>query len=130
MRKKLILPCLLTLFVFSAIVTSAGNNTANDENTKLPEKVQVVVDKSCFGCHNTGSKNDDAKEKLDFKKLDGLSLIKKVSAYKNIEEALEENEMPPKKFLERRPEKKLTDAEKKILMDWAKAEATARVKGK
>ena len=130
MRKKLILPCLLTLFVFSAIVTSAGNNAANDESAEMPEKVQVVVDKSCFGCHNTGSKNDDAKEKLDFKKLEGLSLIKKVSAYKNIEEAVEENEMPPKKFLERRPEKKLTDAEKKILMDWAKAEATALVKGK
>jgi hypothetical protein len=36
--------------------------------------------------------------------------------------------MPPAKFLEKFPDKKLTDAEKKKLMDWAKNEAKSLMK--
>jgi len=56
--------------------------------------------------------------------------MKKISAYKHIGEVVEKNEMPPKKFLERKPESKLTELEKKTLMDWAKKEAEALVKNK
>ena len=96
----------------------------------MPENVKAIIDNSCFGCHNTGSQNDDAKEKLDFKKLDGLSTIKKISAYKNIGETIEENKMPPKKFLQRRPEKALSEEQKKVMLSWAKKEAESLVKSK
>jgi hypothetical protein len=56
--------------------------------------------------------------------------MKKISAYKHIGEVVEENEMPPKKFLEKRPEKKITDEEKQILIAWAKKEAETLVKSK
>ncbi len=96
----------------------------------MPDDVKAIIDKSCFGCHNTDSKNDDAKKDLDFKQLDSLSRLKKISAYKHIGDVLKENEMPPKKVLEKRPEMELTKDEKKTLMAWAQKEAEALIKSK
>lgn len=117
---------LAAAFILSGFIFSSHSNPENKD--KMPENVKAIVDKSCFGCHNSGSKNEDAKEALDFKKLDKLSLIKKISAYKQIEETVVENEMPPKRFLEKQPEKKLSEEEKKILVSWAKKEAETLVK--
>jgi uncharacterized membrane protein len=94
----------------------------------MPDNVKAIIEKSCIGCHNTDSKNDDAKEDLDFKKFDTLSKQQMIHALKEIGEALEENEMPPAKFLEKYPEKKLTDAEKKELLDWANSESKSLYK--
>lgn len=130
MRNKSLFPGILILFLFAMIVVSATDKPKSENIPKLPENVKAIIDKSCFGCHNTDSRNEDAKEDLDFKKLEGLSFMKKISAYKHIGEVVEENEMPPKKFLEKRPEKKLTDKEKEILIAWAKKEAETLVKSK
>lgn len=128
MRKKCLIPGFLILFLFGSLLAFSTEKPAKAHIQKLPENVKAIIDKSCIGCHNTDSKNEDAKEELDFKKLDGLSEMKKISAYKHIGETVEENEMPPKKFLENRPEKKLTNEEKEILIKWAKKEAEALVK--
>lgn len=118
---------LLFSFLFlMSIVVSAENETTKKT---MPDDVKAVVEKSCFGCHNTNSKNEDGKEALDFKKLDKLSKIQMISAYKEIGDVVEEGDMPPKKFLQKYPDKKLTDADKKILLDWSKKEAEALVKG-
>ena len=66
----------------------------------------------------------------DFKKLGDLSVIRKIGAYKEIGETVEEGEMPPKKFLQRYPDKSLTDDERKLLMNWSKKEAELLVKSK
>ncbi len=122
----------LTLLFMSLFSFSILANEPEDP-VKLPgqmsKDVKAVVENKCYGCHNTDSKNDKAKEDLDFKTLDDLSKIKKISAYKEIIEVLEENEMPPKKFLDHYPDKKLTEAEKKAVMVWAKKEAESLVKG-
>jgi hypothetical protein len=127
MKTKFSVTTLLIVFVLSSFTLSTKDlPTTKDEG--IPENIQAVINKSCFGCHNSDSKNEDAKEELDFKKLEKLSKIKKISAYKNIAETVEEEKMPPKKFLDRYPDKKLTDEEKKALIDWAKKEAMALVK--
>ena len=94
----------------------------------MPENVKAIVEKSCFGCHNTDSRNEDAKEDLDFKTFDKLSKIKKIGKLKHIIETVEEAKMPPKKFLEKYPDKKLTADEAKILTEWAKNEAASLIK--
>ncbi len=128
MKKRSIISVFIAaLFAMSFIVSAHDNPTKKDN---MPENVKAAINKSCFGCHNSDSKNEDAKKELDFKKLDGLSTIKKIGAYKEIGEAIEEQEMPPKKFLERKPEKKLTDEEKELLINWSKKEAEALVKSK
>lgn len=115
--------CLFTAFSVNATVIPTDSKAP-----AMPDNVKAVIEKSCFGCHNADSKNDKAKEKLDFKAFDSLSKPKMIHAIKEIEETVAENEMPPAKFLERFPDKKLTDAEKKILLDWASSEAKALMK--
>lgn len=127
MKIKFSVTALLVVFLLATFTLNAKKiPTTTDEG--IPENIQAIIKKSCFGCHNSDSKNEDAKDELDFKKLEDLSKIKKISAYKQIAETVEEEKMPPKKFLERYPDNKLTDEEKKALIDWAKKEAMALVK--
>ena len=130
MRKKSFISVLVILFVFASAVVFAIEKPTVTSASEVPEEVQAIIKKSCFGCHNTDSGNDDAKEELDFKKLDDLSLMKQISAYKHIGETVEDNDMPPKRFLEKFPDKKLTAEEKQVLIAWAKKEAEALVKSK
>jgi ABC-type proline/glycine betaine transport system ATPase subunit len=121
---------LLFLGLFSlSVLASASDKTENYPPVKMPDEVNAVIQNKCFGCHNTDSKNDKAKDKLDFKTFSELSKIKQISSYQKINDVLDENEMPPEKFLDRYPDKKLTEDEKKVLMKWAKAEAEKLVKG-
>lgn len=128
MKKRSIVSVFIAVFFAMSFVVSAHDSPTKKDY--MPENVKAAINKSCFGCHNSDSKNEDAKEALDFKKLDGLSTIKKIGAYKEIGETIEEQEMPPKKFLERKPEKKLTAEEKELLINWSKKEAEALVKSK
>ncbi|MCF6356229.1 MAG: heme-binding domain-containing protein [Draconibacterium sp.] len=130
MKKKSLISGLTALFLFSSVALFAIEKPTPTSASETPENVQTIIKKSCFGCHNSNSGNDDAKEALDFKKLDSLSLMKKISAYKHIGEIVEENKMPPKGFLKKYPERKLSDEEKQVLIAWAKKEAEALVKGK
>ena len=129
MKKMNVFAGLFLTFVFvTFVLMAAEKSTPTKATDNMPDNVKARVDKSCFGCHNTGSQNEDAKEKLDFKTLDKLSRIKKIGKLKHILEAVEEGEMPPKRFLERNLDKKLTEDEVKILTEWTKKEATLLVK--
>jgi uncharacterized membrane protein len=125
MRNKRFFSFAIAVFLFSSFLVSATEFQTEAKTVKMPDDVKAIIEKSCFGCHNTDSKNDKAKEKLDLKTLDSLTKNKMIATLKDISETIEENEMPPAKFLEKNPDKKLTDAEKKILMDWANSEAKA-----
>ncbi len=128
MNYKSFFSLVLIVFFFSSVSVWATGNPQPLKPVSIPDDVKSIIDKSCFGCHNTDSKNDKAKEKLDLKTLDSLDKSKMIHALKEISETVEENEMPPAKFLEKFPDKKLTDAEKKKLMDWAKNEAKSLMK--
>jgi uncharacterized membrane protein len=130
MKNIKLIPVILVMLL-SIVMYAFITEEPNRSNTpQMPDNVKAVIENKCFGCHNTGSKNDDAKDKLDFKKLDSLSDIKKISAYKHISEELSEDKMTPKKFLEKQPDKKLTDEEKKLLIEWGNKEAENLVKSK
>lgn len=116
------------VFLFAAMLATAVENPAKAKPLDMPDDVKAVIEKSCFGCHNTDSKNDKAKDKLDLKTLGDLDKPKMIHALKEISEVVEENDMPPAKFLERFPDKKLTDDEKKILMGWADSQAKSLMK--
>lgn len=118
----------LILFSAAAFFISASfiSNTSPDE-PEMPKDVKKVIEKSCFGCHNSDSKNEDAKEELDFKKLDGLKKVKKITTLREIAEVIEEGEMPPSKFLEKYPERKLSEKEKATLVEWAKKKSEALI---
>ncbi|MCF6333582.1 MAG: heme-binding domain-containing protein [Draconibacterium sp.] len=128
MKQKSIIPGILILFLFVSFVVVPTEKTTDTSPRKIPANVKAIIDRSCFGCHNTDSRNEDAKEDLDFKKFDTLTQFKMIGTYKKIGEMLEKQKMPPSKFLDRFPEKKLTDEETSVLMNWAKREAGALLK--
>lgn len=120
MNKKFVLAA---FFVLAAAVGFATNNDGKAKEEPMPANIKAIIEKSCFGCHNTDSKNEDAKKELDLKTFENLKTAEKVHALREIGKTLSKNEMPPEKFLARFPDKKLTDDEKKALMDWAKSTA-------
>jgi mono/diheme cytochrome c family protein len=128
--KKMMLPAFVfATFIFGAFILNTAFKKAPAVSEKeLPEQVKSIIDHSCFQCHNAGSQNEDAREALDFKSIDALDKVKKITTLKEIAEVLEKGEMPPKKFLEKNPDKKLTEEQVKILTDWSKKEMDALLK--
>jgi len=128
MKKMTVFAGIFLTFFLVSFLGKATDKTSAEEPAMMPKKVQSIIENKCIGCHNTDSRNDKAKEKLDFKTLDGLAKIKKIGTYNHIVEALEKDKMPPEKFLAKNPDKKLTQREAKIIMDWANKEAAALMK--
>lgn len=134
MMKKILLAlsaCFLTIVLFSAFPTGKPQIPHKDNSTLLklfPANVGSVLDNSCFRCHTTGSKNADAKKEVNFNEWEKYSIIKKVNKLKKMCETVTEGEMPPEKFLNIFPQKKLTEEEVKVLCDWVKTESESMVK--
>lgn len=99
-----------------------------EDSLVIPENINNILDKSCFGCHNTESNNDKAKEKFLIDKLSELSKVKMVAKLDKINEMVEKNEMPPEKFLAKYPDKALTPDEAKALREWAIATSDSLLK--
>jgi len=124
MKKYLFLFLLLTLgivFVSFTLKSYKSDDLAAsaDNHFEIPDNVQSVIDKSCYGCHNSESQNDKGKKKLQFDELSGLPKHKLTAKLADIAEIINEGEMPPEKFLKKKPEATPTAVEKKILVDWA-----------
>lgn len=106
----------LLTFIVMAGFTSGDSNAGK---VKIPEDVKNVLEKRCWGCHNTESKNEKGRTKLSFDKIGELKKAKAIAAMDEIVEVMKEGEMPPAKFLEKYPEKACTDEEATVIIDWA-----------
>ena len=116
------IPLVVVFFISTAFVSFKSATIPNsnpEEGFAIPEDVNLIFEKSCFGCHNMEASSDKAKKKLLIDQLGDLSKSKLVGKLGAIEEALEEKEMPPEKFLAKYPDKALTDNETKRLIEWA-----------
>lgn len=123
------------LFVLSAFVLAlfiqmndaSKNNISSESSTpeayKFPKKVKAVIDKSCYGCHSENGRSDDAKDALRWDLMQEYDKAKLVSVMDEIIEVIEKHEMPPEKFLAKKPEVKPTNKEYEILTKWADKEA-------
>lgn len=122
----------LTFAVFVSGILATGTSVASENNTasgrEYPAGIKTIIDKSCYGCHSAESKNDKGKEKLDFDQLSTLPATKQIAAYNHIAETLEEQEMPPQKFLERFPDKALSTEESEALKAWVEQEVQSILK--
>lgn len=107
------------LTAFQNINSSTNYQPVAGDEFSIPEDVNAILDKSCFGCHNVDTKNDKGKKKLMIDQLGDLSKAKLVGKLGEISDVVEANDMPPAKFLEKYPDKALTEDEIKILKGWA-----------
>jgi mono/diheme cytochrome c family protein len=116
MKKLLFIP--LALFIGLLFMQGKSARVATT-GAELPDNVKAVVDKKCYGCHNANSKNEKAKGKLDWDAVGKMKKSKRMAAMDKISEMLAKGEMPPKKFLENKPEGALTAEELATLVDWS-----------
>jgi hypothetical protein len=95
----------------------------SEEGVVIPDSIKVIIDKSCYVCHNSESKNMKGKLKLKFDSFEKLSTFKAVGKLGKIQEELNKGKMPPKKFEEKHPEDALSSENKEKLLKWAKETA-------
>lgn len=107
----------LLLFVFLSFNQGPG---AGDT---IPEEIGAILKTSCLGCHNAEARSEDAKKAVQFDLWDDYRVTKKIGILGKIGEVVEEGKMPPEKFLDKNPDKKLTEEHQKLLVDWTKKES-------
>ena len=121
------------LFILAAIVITgfvSASLTFEDiqQMPVFPEEVGKVLKNSCFNCHSGNAKNEDSKAALNLDIWIDYKVTKKISLLSDIDEVLKEGAMPPGKFLERNPDKALTDEQVKLIRDWTKKETEKLMK--
>lgn len=107
----------------------------------VPTDVQQILEKSCYDCHsdhtvypwydrvfpvNWWIKDhvDEGKRELNFTHFSTYTEKKKNKKLEEIGEQVEKGEMPLKSYTFIHSDTKLTDAQKKILIDWSKSVST------
>lgn len=115
----------ITAFSLSILSFTDGNNKTNtpvmgnDVSFEIPTNVQAILDNSCYGCHNSESNSTKAKTKLNFDKLPTMKTSKQVGKLMKISKVVNNDKMPPEKFLEKYPDHALSEDDAKKLVSWA-----------
>jgi len=120
-----ILPALaVLLFIAAQSPSPVISSTPDDSELGWPEDVMALLYRSCFDCHTAESGTIKAKGKLNFSKWEEYKLTKKVGKLDGIRGTIEEKDMPPKKYLEKKPEAAFTDEEIKLITEWVNKESS------
>ena len=113
---------LFTLVLLISVLTFLNFSSASANNVppanEIPKDVQQIINKSCISCHNSNSSNKKAKEKLNFSKFKYLKTYQQLAKWDKVAEVVVNDEMPPKKFKRKHPEKALTADDLGILTTW------------
>jgi len=88
--------------------------------SQIPEEVSTILVSSCYDCHTTGAKSEDALKAVNFSEWEEYRVSKKVAVLGDIGKVVEKAKMPPEKYLDSNPDKKLSDAQQKLIIDWTR----------
>ncbi len=98
---------------------SAPISSVDGNKYVVPADVQSIIDNSCYGCHNSDSRSTKGKMKLNFDKMSELKTGKLVGKLSKISKTVKNGKMPKKSFIEKYPEKALTEEQSDKLTGWA-----------
>ena len=109
------------LLSYNIVAESEHPTFSNNDIIEIPSDIQSVLDDKCIKCHNSESSGSKSKSKLNFDKFTNgdYSNGKLVSKFGKITKQLKGNKMPPKKYLSKNPDKKLTSEESELILKWA-----------
>lgn len=119
------------------VIRPSHENPPVTGDVGAPADVASVLKRSCYDCHSNEttwpwysqvapfswlvSKDvNDGRKHLNFSVWQGYEEGRKLKKFKEVAEEVEEGEMPMAIYLPMHPEAKLTEADKKLLVDWAK----------
>ncbi len=137
MRKlRLALVVLLAAFALAQAVPVARTNPPVESSVDAPPEVLAALRKACWDCHSHETvwgwhtriapaswlvANDvkEGREELNFSRWNAIDAARLAKLAKKIPEELREGDMPPFLYTVAHPAAKLTDAERKAIVDWA-----------
>lgn len=147
--KKYLRPTLLGLLALLVLAQfiHPEKNVSNDDthhlSTKypLPADVEAVLKPACYQCHSNhtdypwyanvqpvawwlANHVNEGKRELNFSNFTTRKIAVQNKKFKEIAEQVEEGEMPLASFtyFGLHPEAKMTDGQRKLVVDWAKAQ--------
>lgn len=137
MKKKIIL-ILSAIFIVLQFIPINRNNPPVEADLKAPEKVKLVLKKSCYDCHSNETRYplysyvfpaslflahhvEEGREELNFSNWEALSNSKKAKKAEDIVEVLEKKEMPLISYTIIHRDAVLSNEESELLINWAKA---------
>ena len=105
--------------------------------TNPPEDVKIILKETCFDCHSDvttypwynnmtpvnfwfAEHIKDGKKHFNLSKWEGNSIKRKDHKFEELIEMIEEKEMPLNSYTWTHDEAKLTDVQRKAVIDWAK----------
>ena len=125
------------VLVLIQLVRPAQTNPPVTGLIQAPPEVMTLLKRSCWDCHSNESiwpwysqvapvswlvtrDVNDGRKHLNFSEWQGSEEGRKLKKLEEIAEEVGEGEMPMAIYVPMHPEAKLTEAEKKVLVDWAK----------
>lgn len=127
----------VVVIVVMQLVRPTRENPPVTGDLVTPPEVKSVLKKACYDCHSNETvwpwysnvapvmwlvarDVNDGRKHLNFSVWDSYEQKRKDKKLDEIAEEVGEGEMPMAIYVPLHPEAKLTDAEKKLLVDWAK----------
>ena len=89
----------------------------------IPDEISTILKTSCYDCHSTAKGSEKPLKAVDFEQWDQYRLSKQIGLLGDIGKMVEKGKMPPGKYLENKPDRKLSESQVKLLADWTKQEA-------
>ena len=140
--KKIVL-VLLILFVIAQFFGPEKNSgdiasiAAFEAETKPSDEVKIILKNACYDCHSDVTRYpwynsitpvnywlnhhvEEGKEHFNVSKWEGNSIKRKDHKFEELIEEVEEGEMPLNSYTWTHGDAKLTDAQIKAVVDWAK----------
>lgn len=146
MKKFFRIALLVLLLLFIAIQFRRPDRTRTDIITAdhlfnrlaVPANVQGILKRSCFDCHSeqtiwpwytniapvswlVAGDVEHGRKKMNFSIWGRMSETKQASKFDDITDELKDGKMPLPKYLLMHPDAKLTQADKDLLIGWARA---------
>ncbi len=109
------------LLSYNVVSEKEYESLLGEDTIEIPVEVQSILENKCFECHTSESKGSKSKLKLNFDKFANgdYSNGKLVSKFGKITKQLIKKKMPPKKYLGKNPDKKLSSEESELILSWA-----------
>ena len=140
--KRKVLFGLAAAVVAAQLVPISRTNPPVTGAIDAPRAVQALLDRSCIDCHSNETvwpwysriapvswlvARDVRKgrEELNFSEWADYSERRRNGKYEDIAELVENGEMPLKIYLPLHPNARLSDADRRVLIDWARTHRTA-----
>ena len=141
MRRALLVG-LGVLVAIQLVPVTRDNGPGTVDAVDAPPEVKTVLRRACANCHSGATEwpwyshvapvswlvaHDvhEGREHLDFATLPAAKPKRKAKLFGEIAEEVEEGAMPLRSYRWLHPEARLTDAERKAIVDWANAAVDA-----